>query len=350
MQDAHGATPKTKTETYRLHRNSSCNTRIQVNHRLLTPTNHKDSMPDALKLSFVIPLCNEEATVTPLFEQIKEVIEQHALGPFEVIFIDDGSTDQSWQRLEDLKEAHPDNIHLIRFRRNQGKAAALDAGFAEAQGEIVVTMDADLQDDPQEIPTFIKKLSEGYDCVSGWKQLRKDPLGKTLPSRVFNWATRAASGVNLNDFNCGFKAYRAEAIRNLDLYGELHRYIPVLIAAEGYTITEIPVAHHRRTHGVSKYGWKRLFKGGLDLMTVIVLTRYLRRPGHFFGGFGILAGLGGTTILSYLSAQKLFWGAHIGTRPLFFLGILLLLLGVQLVSTGLIGELINFHANRKQPR
>lgn len=304
----------------------------------------------AIQLSFVIPLFNEAGTLRPLFEQIKATLENEELGNFEVIFIDDGSSDNSWQIIEDLKASHATNIRALRFRRNQGKAAALSAGFAKVRGDIVITMDADLQDEPAEIPKFLAKLDEGYDCVSGWKQLRQDPLGKTLPSRVFNWATAAASGVKIHDFNCGFKAYRADAIQSIDLYGELHRYIPVLLAAEGFRITEIPVQHHRRTYGVSKYGWSRLFKGSLDLMTVIVLTRYLKRPGHFFGGFGIIAGLSGTTILSYLSVQKLFFGVHIGTRPLFFLGILLLLLGVQLISIGLIGELLQFHMRKHRPQ
>ncbi|MEM7789880.1 MAG: glycosyltransferase family 2 protein [Verrucomicrobiota bacterium] len=299
-------------------------------------------MPVTPQLSFVIPLCNEEATLTPLFEQIKTVVEEQALGDFEVIFVNDGSTDGSRQILQKL-EATNDNVSIIDFRRNYGKAAALSAGFAKAQGDIVITMDADLQDDPKEIPGFIDKIKEGYGCVSGWKQIRKDPLGKTLPSRVFNWATRATSGVKLHDFNCGFKAYRAEAIEDLNLYGELHRYIPVLLHAEGFKIAEIPVEHHRRTHGISKYGWKRLFKGGLDLITVIVLTRYLKRPGHFFGGFGLVSGMAGFLILAMLTFQKIFFNVSIGMRPLFFLGILLLLLGVQLISTGLIGELINFN-------
>lgn len=301
-------------------------------------------------ISFVIPLCNEEATLRPLFEQIASVIEKGGTHHFEVIFVDDGSTDGSWKQLEDLKKDHPATIKAIRFRRNHGKAAALAAGFSEAKGEVIITMDADLQDEPSEIPNFLEKLDEGYDCVSGWKQLRKDPLGKTLPSRVFNAATRFATGVQIHDFNCGFKAYRAEAIQSMELYGELHRYIPVLLAADGFTTTEIPVQHHRRTHGVSKYGWKRLLKGGLDLMTVVVLTRYLKRPGHFFGGFGLLSGTSGFLILAGLSIQKLVFGAAIGTRPLFFLGILLLLLGVQLISTGLIGELINYNSKSRSPK
>ncbi len=307
-------------------------------------------MSVVVKLSFVIPLFNEEATLRPLFESIAAVVGEKALGPYEVVFIDDGSTDGSWDKIKGLKDDHPGIVKALRFRRNLGKAAALSAGFKEVTGEIVVTMDADMQDEPSEVPGFIEKLNEGYEVVSGWKQLRQDPLSKTLPSRVFNWATRVASGVSLHDFNCGFKAYRAEAVWNLDLYGELHRYIPVLLDANGYSVTEIPVEHHRRTAGVSKYGWKRLFKGGLDLITVLVLTRYLRRPGHFFGGLGLLCGLAGFVILSWLSAQKILFGAGIGGRPLFFLGILLFLLGAQLISTGLIGELMNFNGgNRTNP-
>ncbi|CAA6676541.1 Unannotated [Lentimonas sp. CC4] len=308
-------------------------------------------MPEpSLQLSVVVPLCNEGATLTPLFEQIKAVVDQKNLGSFEVIFVDDGSTDDSWEQLTRLKQVHPEHVSALRFRRNYGKAAALSSGFAEAKGKIVITMDADLQDEPAEIPSFIAKLNEGHDCVSGWKQLRQDPLGKTLPSKVFNWATAAASGVKIHDFNCGFKAYRADAIKSVEIYGELHRYIPVLLAADGYSITEIPVEHHRRTHGVSKYGWTRLLKGGLDLITVVVLTRYLKRPGHFFGGFGILSGSLGFLILATLSIQKILFSISIGNRPLFFLGILLLLLGVQLISTGLIGELINSNNTRSHSR
>ncbi len=300
-------------------------------------------------LSFVIPLCNEEATLKPLFEQIAATVEGTTQHSFEVIFVDDGSTDNSWAEIEALKESHPDKLIALRFRRNHGKAAGLSAGFERARGDIIFTMDADLQDEPAEIPYFLEKLNEGFDCVSGWKQMRQDPLGKTLPSRFFNAATRAASGVKIHDFNCGFKAYRAEAIHSVELYGELHRYIPVLLASEGFTTTEIPVEHHRRTHGVSKYGWKRLFKGALDLITVIMLTRYLKRPGHFFGGLGIASGGIGFFILLGLSIQKIFFGASIGNRPLLLLGVLLVILGVQLVSTGLIGELIN-HSKSKDSR
>lgn len=301
-------------------------------------------------LSIVIPLCNEAATLSPLYEKIDATMEANTLGSFEVIFVDDGSTDGSWETLKALKADHPETIKALRFRRNHGKAAALSAGFAEARGDTILTMDADLQDEPAEIPSFLAKLDEGYDCVSGWKQLRQDPLGKTLPSRVFNAATRAASGVKIHDFNCGFKAYRAEAIHSIEIYGELHRYIPVLLAAEGFTTTEIPVEHHRRTHGVSKYGWKRLFKGGLDLITVVVLTRYLKRPAHFFGGFGLLSGLAGFAILAWLSFDKIVFGNAIGHRPLLQLGILLVILSVQLISTGLIGELVNYNSKSQDAK
>lgn len=306
-------------------------------------------MPNHTDISFVVPVCDEEATLAELCERISNVVARHSLGTFEIIFIDDGSSDDSWAIMQALKRANPETVTTLGFRRNLGKAAALAAGFEHARGEIIFTIDADLQDDPDEIPAFLKKLDEGYDCVSGWKKLRKDPLGKTLPSRVFNGVTAAVSGVKLHDFNCGFKAYRADAAKSVDLYGELHRYIPVLLAAKGFKSAEIPVKHHRRTYGVSKYGWKRLFKGGIDLMTVIVLTRYLKRPGHFFGGLGLVSGFFGFTILSWLSIQKLVLGVGIGNRPMFFLGILLLLLGVQLITTGLLGELIQYNGRKAKP-
>ncbi|TVP77897.1 MAG: glycosyltransferase [Puniceicoccaceae bacterium] len=310
-------------------------------------------MPTNPTLSIVIPVCNEAASLEPLFEKIAttmEAMEPGSLDHFEVIFVDDGSSDASWETLQRLKASHPSQVRALRFRRNHGKAAALAAGFAAAQAEIILTMDADLQDEPEEIPNFLQKLNEGFDCVSGWKQLRQDPLGKTLPSRVFNFATRWATGVKIHDFNCGFKAYRAEAIQGIQIYGELHRYIPVLLAAEGFTTTEIPVQHHRRTHGVSKYGWKRLFKGGLDLITVVMLTRYLKRPGHLFGGLGLLSAITGFSILAWLSFDKIVLGSGIGHRPLLQLGILLVILGVQLISTGLIGELIQFNSKSKQQK
>lgn len=302
------------------------------------------------RLSFVIPVLNEGETLDPLYAKIAATIQEHQLGPFEVIFVDDGSTDDSWSRVTTLAAAHAP-VRGLRFRRNFGKAAALAAGFAEARGEVVFTLDADLQDDPEEIPRFLEKLDEGYDLVSGWKKDRHDPLEKRLPSKLFNAVACRAGGVQLHDMNCGFKAYRGEVPPTLNLYGELHRYMPVLAHAEGFRVTEIPVRHHPREHGVSKYGWKRYFKGLLDLLTVLATTRFLDRPGHLFGGLGLGASAFGFLILFYISCMKLIAGVPIGGRPLFFLGILLMLLGGQLISLGVIAELIirfQRHDNRSK--
>jgi glycosyltransferase involved in cell wall biosynthesis len=291
------------------------------------------------RLSFVIPVLNEGETLDTLYAKIAATVQEHQLGAFEVIFVDDGSTDDSWARVAELATAHA-SVRGLRFRRNFGKAAALAAGFAEARGEVIFTLDADLQDDPEEIPRFLEKLDEGYDLVSGWKKDRHDPLEKRLPSKLFNAVACRAGGVRLHDMNCGFKAYRSEVPPTLKLYGELHRYMPVLAHAEGFRVTEIPVRHHPREHGVSKYGWKRYFKGLLDLLTVLATTRFLDRPGHLFGGLGLGASAVGFLILFYISCMKLIAGVSISGRPLFFLGILLMLLGGQLISLGVIAELI----------
>ena len=296
-------------------------------------------------ISFVIPVYNEEATIAELYQRIASAMETIGNTQYKVYYIDDGSTDGSWAAIEALCEAESKHCSGLRFRRNFGKADALQAGFDNVDGDIVFTMDADLQDDPAEIPAFLKKLDEGYDLVSGWKQVRHDPITKTLPSKIFNALARAASGVQLHDFNCGFKAYRREVTQDIKLFGELHRFVPILAHAEGYRIGEIPVRHHPREHGVSKYGGKRFLKGLLDLMTVVVTSRYLRRPAHLFGGTGLFAGFIGFVILAWLSISKLCSGTDIGGRPLFFLGILLLLLGAQLVSLGLIAEMITRQDN-----
>ncbi|MCY6383140.1 glycosyltransferase family 2 protein [Hoeflea prorocentri] len=289
-------------------------------------------------ISIVVPVFNEEDSVELLCGKIQAVMEKMSL-PFEIIFVDDGSTDSSSEKLNALADNH-DWVRCIGFRRNFGKAAALDAGFSVAQGDILVTMDADLQDDPEEIPNFVAKLGEGYDVVSGWKSIRHDPVDKTLPSKVFNGVVSRLSGVKLNDFNCGFKAYRAEALDGLSLYGELHRFIPVLLHWRGYRVGEIPVRHHARQFGQSKYGYSRLLKGALDFMGVMLNTRYATRPLHVFGGVGILFGLAGFGILSYLT---LLWFAGlgpIGSRPLLFLGMLLIMSSFQFVTIGLLGEFI----------
>lgn len=291
-----------------------------------------------LALSIVIPVLNEEDSLDTLLNKIHTGVKEADIGAYEVIFINDGSTDKSWSIIQELANTHA-QAHGICFRRTFGKAAALAEGFKEAKGRIIITMDGDLQDDPAEIKHFMAKLDEGYDLVSGWKKERHDPLEKRLPSKLFNAVACGLGGVKLHDMNCGFKAYRREVVQGLRLYGELHRYIPVLANAEGYRVTEIPVQHHAREHGVSKYGWKRYIKGLLDLFTVVAITRFADRPGHLFGGLGLISSTTGFLILTYITFLKLIAGVPIQGRPLFFLGILLLLLGSQLISLGVIGEL-----------
>ncbi len=293
-----------------------------------------------LDLSFVIPVLDEAETIVEIARRITTVVEGKRLGSHEIIFIDDGSHDESWAAIREARESLGPAIVGIRFRRNYGKAAALSAGFERARGAIVITLDADLQDEPEEIPQLVAKLGEGFDLVSGWKQHRQDPWSKTLPSKLFNATTRLLSRVRLHDFNCGFKAYRSEVTRSVRIYGELHRYIPVLAHDLGFTVTEVPVTHHPRTHGVSKYGWRRFTRGFLDLITVVTITRFLTRPAHLFGSIGVLVGTAGFGILSYLSWLWIEGVRPIGTRPLFFLGILCLLLATQMLSFGLLAEIL----------
>jgi dolichol-phosphate mannosyltransferase len=296
-------------------------------------------------ISILIPVFNEEQTLGELAGQIKSVLD--SLGKsFEILFIDDGSTDQSWPVIRELSDGDA-CIKGLRLRRNFGKATALALASSRAVGEMILTLDADLQDDPREIPNFLRKLDEGYDLVSGWKENRRDPVSKTLPSRFFNKITRMLTGIPLRDFNCGFKAARAEVYRNIALYGELHRYIPVLAHNQGYKIGEVAVLHHPRKAGQSKYGFERYARGFLDLLTVLLITRYGRRPSHLFGGVGIILGLAGSLALLYLTGIWLFGDAPIGNRPLLFLGILLVILSVQLLSLGLLAELI---LNRTEDR
>jgi len=302
----------------------------------------KPSTP-APEISVVVPLFNEEGSINELHARLSEALASRS-EPYEILFVNDGSTDGSADRLEQLA-ARDAFVGVIHFRRNFGKAAALDAGFRRAQGRVVITMDADLQDEPAEIPNLLAKLNEGYDVVSGWKKVRHDPPGKTLPSKLFNRVVSVTSGIQLHDFNCGFKAYRAEALEGLSIYGELHRYLPVLLFWRGFRVTEIPVLHHPRKHGHSKYGWERLAKGFFDLLTVLLNTRYRSRPLHLFGLMGLLLGLLGGAILVYLTVLWFMGVRPIGNRPLLLLGLLMVMVGVQLVSTGLLGELIN----RSQP-
>ena len=255
-----------------------------------------------------------------------------------MIFVDDGSTDGSMAVLSELA-AETTNVVVVRLRRNFGKAAALQAGFLEAQGDVVVTIDADLQDDPAEIPQLLAKLDEGFDLVSGWKTRRNDPWTRRLFSRMFNRATAVISGVRLHDVNCGLKAYRAEVLKGIRLYGELHRFIPVLASYNGFRVAEIPVNHRARQFGRSRYGSERYLRGFFDLLSVTFMGRYRHRPLHLFGGLGVLMGAVGFVVLLYLTVVKI-WGHSIGQRPLLTLGVLLVVVGIQLVSLGLLSELI----------
>jgi dolichol-phosphate mannosyltransferase len=299
-------------------------------------------------ISVVVPVHDEEQTVALLHDELQAALEPLG-GPWEAVFVDDGSTDGSFAALTRLHSAHP-NVRVVRLRRNFGKAAALAAGFAHAEGDVVVTIDADLQDDPAEIPRLLAKLDEGFDLVSGWKAHRRDPLARRTLSRIFNWVTGRVSGLRLHDLNCGLKAYRAEVVRDLRLYGELHRFIPVLAHYRGHRIAELPVNHRPREHGRSRYGVERYLRGFLDLLTVSFIGRYRHRPLHLFGGLGLALGVLGLAVLVYLTVLK-FEGHAIGQRPLLILGVLLVVVGLQFFSLGLISELITSqHEERTAPR
>ena len=298
-----------------------------------------------LDVSVLVPVLNEEATVASLAERVLANLD--ALGVrSEVLFIDDGSTDGTFEEVRRQHERDP-RVRVIRLRRNFGKAAALSAGVDYARGRILVTMDGDLQDDPDEIPRLLQALEDGpLDLVSGWKRTRRDPLRRRVASRIFNWVTRTLSNVELHDFNSGFKAYRREVLEQVAVYGELHRYIPVLASRRGFVIGEIPVAHHPRRVGRSRYGWDRSYKGPVDLITVLFISRFTRRPLHLFGPIGLISCALGFGICSYL-AVLWFTGASLSNRPLLQLGVLLMVLGIQIVTTGLIGELITFKNFRR---
>ncbi|WP_459713356.1 glycosyltransferase family 2 protein [Actinophytocola sp. KF-1] len=303
-------------------------------------------MPE-VQVSVLIPVKDEEATLATLVGQIEEAFTPLET-EYEVIFVDDGSTDSSWDVMSRLAAENP-RVRAIRFRRNFGKAAALAAAVDEARGERVVTMDADLQDDPAEVPRLLAELDDGADLVSGHKADRKDPLGKRIPSKFFNFMTNVMTGLKINDHNCGLKAARTEVYRRVPLYGELHRYIPALAHQTGYKVRELAVNHRPREHGKSKYGLERYVRGAIDLLTVMTITKYGRRPAHLFGGIGLLSAFLGFVTLAYLTVVKLFGGQAIGDRPLLMLGILLVILGVQLISIGLIAEIVLHRtANRRE--
>ena len=304
-------------------------------------------------ISIVVPLFNEQDSLEELVRRIQQSVTNDRLGNFEVLLIDDGSIDKSWTIIEKIS-AENDAVHGIRFRRNFGKAAALAAGFSIAKGHSIVTMDADLQDDPKELVRLMEKLDSGFDVVSGWKQTRYDPWHKRWPSLVFNGILRRFSGLQLHDFNCGLKAYRREVLHEITLYGEMHRFIPVLAAARGFRVAEVSVQHHPRVHGVSKYGVSRILKGFLDLFTVVFITRFRYRPQHLLGGIGmgacsiagvILVGLMATWLISRLGLGMLPVNLH--ERPLFYLAMVLFLLGAQMMGVGLIAELVVANAGSR---
>ena len=300
-----------------------------------------------MNLSFVIPAYNEEKSIRILYEKIVDKLKSITEN-YEIFFVDDGSTDNTFMQMKSLSDADK-RVRVIKLRRNFGKSLALDEAFKRVSGDIVFTMDADLQDDPEEISKFIEKIEEGYDLVSGWKQKRKDPvLSKNIPSKLFNFMIGKVSGLRLHDYNCGFKAYRKKVIQQITLYGELHRYIPAVVHSLGFKVAEIPVLHHSRPYGISKFGMSRFYRGFYDFITILFLTRYLKRPMHLFAGFGLLFFSSGFFICLYLSVIW-FMGGQIGNRPLLILGVMLVLIGMQFISTGLIAEMLTYGRQQQKP-
>lgn len=298
-----------------------------------------------MDISIVIPLKDEEKSLPILYQEILTAVKP-LKKTFEIIFIDDGSSDSSPNIIQNLARKDK-RVKLTQFRGNFGKSQALAAGFKEAKGGTVITMDADLQDDPTEIPKLLSKINQGYDLVCGWKKKRNDPLSKVIPSRLWNLMAATLSGVKLHDFNCGLKAYKKEVLASLTLYGELYRLIPILAAEQKFKITEIPVNHRPRRFGQSKFGWNRFIKGFLDLITIIFLTKFIRRPAHFFGSLGLVLFLVGFIIGTYISYLRIVFGDIQGRQPLLLGGILLMVVGVQLFSTGLLAEMITYLNRQK---
>ena len=295
-------------------------------------------------LSIVIPLYNEKDSLKLLYEKILEQVKnrQH-----EIIFIDDGSTDGSFEVLTDLQKQNP-SVRVYRLRRNQGKSLALNIGFQKAKGDIIITMDADLQDDPREIPRFIEKIEEGFDLVSGWKHVRRDPMEKVVASKLFNKVVSFFSGIKLHDFNCGFKAYRREVIKIISVYGDLHRLIPVLADEFGFSITEIKVEHYPRLHGKSKFGYSRYIKGIFDLFTILCLVRYSRKPMHIIGSVSLINIILGLVFICYTAIMK--FGLHqTGMRPSLFIGLFLVTVGILMILNGFIADLMlyNYQSRKK---
>ena len=299
-------------------------------------------------ISVIIPVFNEIGSLPELMDQLRKIL--HIYKKWEILFVDDGSTDGSTAFLNDLSRKD-ENVTLIQLHRNYGKSAALAEGFKRAKGEFLITMDADLQDDPAEIPNLMKKLEEGFDLVSGWKKERKDPISKRFPSKIFNYVTRIMTGVKIHDFNCGLKIYRKAVIKTLDLYGGRHRYIPALAGHNKFRISEIQVNHRPRVHGVTKYGGSRLFHGFFDLISIIFMNRYTQQPLHLFGFFGLFCGLASLTVELYVIGRKIFSGHSFYEHlALMLFGAMLFILGLWFFSIGLIAEMITRGAQEKESR
>ena len=298
------------------------------------------------QLSVLVPAYNEVESLPELYRAVRAELEKTGRS-WEILVIDDGSNDGTLDLLRALRAAD-ERVRVISFRRNYGKSAALSVGFGEARGEILITMDADLQDDPAEIPRLVARLEEGFDVVSGWKQKRQDPIAKTVPSRLFNVVTSMACGLKLHDFNCGLKAYRSEAARSLEVYGELHRYLPALSHMQGFKVTEIPVRHHARRFGATKFGNNRFINGFLDLLAVMFLYAGSRSPLHFFGRIGLLLGSIGGVILVYFTW---IWisGQWLRVRPLLLFGVIMVIVATQFISLGLLGEMMARGQQRDRP-
>ena len=299
------------------------------------------------KISIVIPLFNEEESISELAQWIDKVLKKNNLS-YEIIFIDDGSNDSSWSVIKNIKNDNP-NVYAIKFRRNYGKSAALNVGFSKASGDVVITMDADLQDSPDEIPELYNLITnDNYDLVSGWKKKRYDPITKTIPTKLFNWAARKASGINLNDFNCGLKAYNKNVVKSIEVYGEMHRYIPILAKWAGFkNIGEKVVEHQSRKYGVTKFGFERFINGFLDLLTVTFISRFGKKPMHIFGTLGTLMFILGLTLFLYIGGTKLYYiynslpAKNIADQSAFFIALTTMVIGVQLFLSGFIAELVS---------
>jgi glycosyltransferase involved in cell wall biosynthesis len=306
-----------------------------------------------IQISVIIPVFNEQDSLSELHNWISRVLEEHGFS-YEIIFINDGSTDNSWAAISHLSKINP-AVKAVSFTRNYGKSAALDVGFSKSSGQVVITMDGDLQDSPDEIPSLYSMIvDQGFDIVSGWKRIRKDPLTKTIPSRFFNFVTRIISGIKLHDFNCGLKAYSSKVIKSIHIYGEMHRYIPLIAKWNGFIkIGEKEVEHRPRKYGETKFGLERFLNGFLDLISVSFVNRYRKKPMHFFGTLGTLSFLSGLVITLWLIFEKVY-GSYKGFRvrdvtsqPLFFLALVALLIGVQLFLTGFLAEMMTSNNSRR---